>query len=76
MDGLEGQIKEHHLNLKDSVHAALLTAALISGTAAPAFAVSGGSAVKAADQVVATVQNATGTADVAPDSTRGVMATD
>ncbi|MEU7606829.1 hypothetical protein [Streptomyces sp. NPDC041003] len=31
----------------------------------------------AADQIVGTVQNATGTADVAPDSTTGtVMATD
>ncbi|WP_189748156.1 hypothetical protein [Streptomyces nojiriensis] len=65
------------MKLKNSVHAALLTAALISGTAAPAFAASGASAVSAADQVVATVQSATGTADVARDSTRGtVMATD
>ncbi|MFD7929602.1 hypothetical protein [Streptomyces sp. NPDC059742] len=65
------------MKLKNSVHAALLTAALISGTAAPAFAASGASAVSAADQVVATVQSATGTADVASDSTRGkVIATD
>ncbi|MFI8345643.1 hypothetical protein ACIF8W_37090 [Streptomyces sp. NPDC085639] len=64
------------MKLKNSVRAAMLTTALIAGTAAPATAASG-SAVSAADRVTATVQKATGTADVAPDSTRGtVMATD
>ncbi|MFD0271355.1 hypothetical protein ACFVGY_33010 [Streptomyces sp. NPDC127106] len=64
------------MKLKNSIHAALLTTALIAGTAAPAFA-DGGPAVSTADQAVATVQKATGTTDVAPDSTTGtVMATD
>lgn len=65
------------MKLKNSIHAALLTTALISGTVVPAFAADGGPAVSAADRAVATVQKATGTTDVAPDSTRGkVLATD
>uniref|UniRef100_UPI002F9129DB hypothetical protein n=1 Tax=Streptomyces virginiae TaxID=1961 RepID=UPI002F9129DB len=65
------------MKLKNSIHAALLTTALISGTVVPAFAADGGPAASAADRAVATVQKATGTTDVAPDSTRGkVLATD
>lgn len=71
------QIREHHVKLTNSVRAALLTTALISGTVAPAFASDGGPAFSTADQAVATVQKATGTTDIAPDSTTGtVMATD
>ncbi|MFC9279701.1 hypothetical protein [Streptomyces collinus] len=66
------------MKLKNSAHAALLTTALIAGTAAaPAFAANGGPAADTAAQAVATVQNATGTADVASGSTTGtVMPTD
>ncbi|MEU4125890.1 hypothetical protein [Streptomyces virginiae] len=64
------------MKIKNSVRAALLTTALIAGTAVPAFA-AGGPAVSSAAQAVAAVQKATGTADVAGDSTQGtVMATD
>ncbi|MET9842197.1 hypothetical protein ABZZ01_31085 [Streptomyces virginiae] len=64
------------MKIKTSVHAALLTSALIAGTAIPAFA-AGGSAVSPAGQAVAVVQKATGTADVAGDSTQDtVMAMD
>ncbi|MDX3538476.1 hypothetical protein PV721_29845 [Streptomyces sp. MB09-01] len=64
------------MKIKSSVHAAPLTTALIAGTVIPAFAASG-SAVSTADQAVAAVQRATGTTDVAGDSTKGtVMATD
>lgn len=66
------------MKFKKSVHAALFTTALIAGTAAPAFAgADGDPALSAAVQAVAAVQNATGTADIAPDSTTGtVIATD
>lgn len=68
---------EHHMKLKNSAYAALLTTALIAGTAAPAFAADGGPAGSTVAQAVATVQNATGTTDVATGSTAGtVMATE
>ncbi|MFC9817897.1 hypothetical protein ACFVJM_38280 [Streptomyces virginiae] len=64
------------MKLKNSVRAALLTTALIAGTAVPAFA-DGGSAVGTADQAVAAVQKATGTSGIATGSKTGaVMKTD
>ncbi|MFF2404450.1 hypothetical protein ACWCY1_25730 [Streptomyces goshikiensis] len=65
------------MKIQNSVRAALLTTALISGTVVPAFAADGGVAVSMADQAVATVQKATGTGDVAPGGTAGsVIAAD
>ncbi|MGW2275876.1 hypothetical protein [Streptomyces yangpuensis] len=64
------------MKLKNSVRAALLTTALIAGTAVPAFA-DGGSAVSTPEQAVAAVQKATGTAGIATGANAGaVMATD
>lgn len=59
------------MQLKNAAHAALLTTALIAGTAAPAFAADGGPAANTVAQAVTTVQNATGTTDVASGSTTG-----
>ncbi|WP_162793307.1 hypothetical protein [Streptomyces globosus] len=65
------------MKIKNSVRAALLTTALISGTVAPAFAAGGGPAVSTTEEAVAIIQKATGTTDVAPGSPTGtVMATD
>ncbi|WKD31145.1 hypothetical protein [Streptomyces xanthophaeus] len=61
------------MKFKNSVHAALLTTALIAGTAAPAFAADGGPTFSAADKAMAAVQNATGTTGLAPDSTTGTV---
>ncbi|WP_369043390.1 hypothetical protein [Streptomyces sp. Midd1] len=64
---------ERQLKIKNSAHAALLTTALIAGTAAPAFAANGGPAADTVAQAVATVQNATGTTDVASGTTTGTV---
>ncbi|MEV7914952.1 hypothetical protein [Streptomyces griseus] len=65
------------MKTKNAVHAALLTTALIAGTAIPAFAAGGASDGTAADQAVAAVQKATGTTDIAGAGTQSpVMATE
>ncbi|CAH9416956.1 hypothetical protein SGL43_03993 [Streptomyces globisporus] len=62
---------------KNAVHAALLTTALIAGTAIPAFASGGTDDGTAADQALAAVQKATGTTGIAGAGTQSaVMATE